>query len=68
MDCAECERLSIEYESLEIARAAAIGELASNWVWVRADEYRRLRSRADQARLDSEVGRLSLEMHRRGHK
>ena len=68
MDCAECVRLTREYESLERAFAAAISELSSKQESVNVDEYQRLHKVADGARLDAKVASLALEMHRRIHK
>jgi hypothetical protein len=68
MDCAECVRLTSEYESLERAFAAAISELSSKQESVNVDEYQRLRRIAEDARLDAKVASLALEMHRQIHR
>lgn len=67
MNCPECARLLDEYETLERAHATAVGRVAASAQSDNAREYQRLRARADEARLDSEVARLELEQHRRRH-
>ena len=68
MDCAECERLTIEYESSERAFEAAISDLSSNRESVHLVEYQRLRKVVDDARPDAKVASLALVMHRQVHK
>jgi hypothetical protein len=67
MECGQCDRLRLEYERLERAYAAAIDTLTTRSDTAPAAEYIRLRTFADDARLDSEVARLELEKHKRIH-
>jgi hypothetical protein len=67
VDCSQCLFLTTEYESLERAYAAAVTELNTGIKSAPVEEYRRLRKRADESRLDAEVARLELEKHRRSH-
>jgi hypothetical protein len=67
MECGECNRLRLEYERLERAYASAIDTLTTRSAIAPVAEYIRLRTFADEARLDSEVARLELEQHKRIH-
>jgi len=67
MVCSECNRLLAEYERLEADYAMAIQTLGARRDIAVASEYLRLRTAADEARVDCEVARLELEQHKRIH-
>ena len=56
-----------EYERLERAYASAINTLTARSDIAPLAEYIRLRTVADEARIDSELARLELEEHKRIH-
>jgi hypothetical protein len=68
MDCAECLRLTTEYETAESAYAAAIGEVPLRRGTVSAEEYERLCKRIDQARIDLKVAGMMLAIHKGVHR
>ena len=68
MDCAECERLTIEYESLETVYTFATRELSFNGERLHVEEYQRLHRIVKETRLHAESVRIALERHRRIHK
>jgi hypothetical protein len=65
--CSECDRLLVEYERLEGDYATSIQTLGARRDTAIASEYIRLRTAADEARIDCEVARLALEQHKRIH-
>jgi len=67
MRCSECDRMLAEYERLEGDYATAIQTLGARRDTAIASEYIRLRTAADEARIDCEVARLELERHKRIH-
>ena len=67
MRCPECDRLLAAYERLEGDYATAIQTLGSRRDTAAAPEYIRLRTAADEARIDCEVARLEMEQHKRVH-
>ncbi len=67
MQCLECARLLAEYEKLESDYGTAIQALGSKRDTGVASEYIRLRTAADEARIDCELARLELEQHKRVH-
>jgi hypothetical protein len=67
MQCPECDRLLAHYERLEGVYAIAIQTLGARRDSSLVSEYIRLRTAADEARVDCEVVRLELEQHKRVH-
>jgi len=67
MRCLECDRLLAEYEKLETDYATTVQTLGARRDIASASEYIRLRTAADEARIDCEVARLELEQHKRIH-
>jgi hypothetical protein len=65
MNCVECDQLRDEYERLALAHASTVSLLNSSSGSAIAFEYMRLRTDADEARIDSEIARLELEQHKR---
>ncbi len=63
MDCPECLRLTTEYETVEMAYAAAVGEVPLKRGTVSAEEYERLSKRIDQTSLDLKVAGMMLAIH-----
>ena len=54
-----------EYERLLLAYASAVNLLSGCSGITTAFEYTKLRTDADEARIDSEIARLELERHKR---
>ena len=66
-DCAECDRLLAQYARLEQAYEIAVETLPPGMGTLSVREYMRLRTAADEARIDLGVAHLKLEQHKRIH-
>ena len=67
MVCPEKGRLGAEYEAAANGFAAAVTDLSRNMGVSAKAEYERLQRVADEARIKSEQGRLTLEQHVTAH-
>ena len=66
-ECAECLRLTDEYESLSAVHSGAMECLLATEAAEDSDVYRTVRILADETRIDREVARLDLNKHQEGH-
>lgn len=67
MSCAICDRLAAEHERLQLAHSVAAGIMVAKLAEPSAFTFNTLRAAAEDARIDCEMGRLTLEQHKRIH-
>lgn len=65
--CETCDRLNAEFERMEQRYGQAILAMASARDMAAPDEYMRLRRITDEKRIDSEMARLQLKLHKQVH-
>jgi hypothetical protein len=65
--CSICVLLILEYERLKITRSTACIALIAQHVDPSVVIFNALRIDAEEARIDCELARLTLEQHRRVH-
>jgi len=67
MDCPECDRLGAEYEKRSREYTAAIQRHNTGARTALRDEYSKLRTALEDARLDLDIAQRQFEKHRRTH-
>lgn len=67
MDCAECQRLTIERERLQRAYETAHAALNAIETSTDSDEYTRLRAAVQEAKLDLDVASIQFSQHQDRH-